>query len=253
MLMQGKAITEGLRAFCLWGALQVDMAHLAPTEEERQQADDIISLLTPVLKGFGTDKGFEVTVLSQQVFGGHGYVDEWGMGQYVRDARIAMIYEGTNGVQAMDLVGRKLPMNGGRAIQAYFKLIAEEVAGGKGDAATAGIAEAVEKASAQLQAATLWFMQNAVEDRNNAGAGAYAYMHLMGVVTLGLMWLKLARAAQAQLAAGQGNSAFLEAKLVTARYCAERILPQAGALRREIEGGAEALMALPAEAFLTAA
>ncbi|HWJ69262.1 MAG TPA: acyl-CoA dehydrogenase C-terminal domain-containing protein [Sphingobium sp.] len=252
MLMEGKALTEGLRALCLWGALQVDLVKYAATEEERQAADDLISLLTPVIKGYGTDKGFDVTVLAQQVFGGHGYIREWGVEQTVRDARIAMIYEGANGVQAMDLVGRKLPANGGRSIQAFFKMVGEDVAAGKADPSTAPVAEALEKANQQLQAATMWLMQNGMANPNNAGAAAYAYMHIMGIVAVGLMWLRMARAAQAQLAAGTGNTVYLEAKLVTARYFAERIMPEAGALRRKIEGGAEALMALPPEAFLTA-
>jgi hypothetical protein len=252
MLMEGKAITEGLRALCLWGALQVDLSHLAPTEAERQSADDLISLLTPVIKGYGTDKGFDVTVLAQQVFGGHGYIQEWGVEQAVRDARIAMIYEGANGVQAMDLVGRKLPKDGGRAIQAFFRLVGEDVAAGKAVPETAAVAEALEKANQQLQAATMWLMQNAMTNPNNAGAAAYAYMHIMGIVATGLMWLRMAIAAQAQLAAGIGNGDYLRAKLVTARYFAERIMPEAGAHRRKIEGGAEALMALPPEAFLTA-
>ncbi|MGF7169132.1 alkylation response protein AidB-like acyl-CoA dehydrogenase [Sphingobium xanthum] len=253
MLMEGKAITEGLRALCIWGALQVDLVTLAPTEEERQAADDLISLLTPVIKGYGTDRGFDVTVMAQQVFGGHGYIWETGVEQAVRDARIAMIYEGANGVQAMDLVGRKLPANGGRAIQAFFKLIAEEVALGKAEPATASVAEALEKANQQLQAATMWLMQNAMTNPNNAGAASYAYMHIMGIVAVGMMWLRMARAAQVQLNAGVGNKAYLEAKLVTARFFAERMMPDAGALRRKIEGGAEVLMALPPEAFLTAA
>ncbi len=253
MLMHGKAMTEGLRALCLWGALQVDLAHSAPSEDERRKADDILSLLTPVIKGYGTDKGFEVAVMAQQVFGGHGYIQETGVEQYVRDARIAMIYEGTNGVQAMDLIGRKLPMDGGRAIQALFKMVGEEVAAGKAEPAVAKIADALDKANQQLQAATMWLMQNAMADRNNAGAAAYAYMHIMGIVAVGFMWLRMARAAQARLDAGAENAAFLNAKLVTARFFAERVMPQAGSLRREIEGGAEALMALPPEAFLTAA
>jgi alkylation response protein AidB-like acyl-CoA dehydrogenase len=253
MLMEGKAITEGLRALCIWGALQVDLVTLAPTEEQRQAADDLISLLTPVIKGYGTDRGFDVTVMAQQVFGGHGYIWETGVEQAVRDARIAMIYEGANGVQAMDLVGRKLPANGGRAIQAFFKLIAEEVALGKAEPATASVAEALEKANQQLQAATMWLMQNAMTNPNNAGAASYAYMHIMGIVAVGMMWLRMARAAQAQINAGMGNKAYLEAKLVTARFFAERMMPDAGALRRKIEGGSESLMALPPEAFLTAA
>jgi alkylation response protein AidB-like acyl-CoA dehydrogenase len=254
MLMEGKALTEGLRAFALWVALQVDLAHLAPTDAEKQGAEDLLELLTPVIKGYGTDKGFDVTVLAQQVFGGHGYITETGVEQQVRDARITMIYEGANGVQAMDLVGRKLARNGGRAIQAFFKLVGEEVALGKSAGpAVAPVAEALEKANQQLQAATMWLMQNAMANPNNAGAAAYAYMHIMGIVSVGLMWLKMARAAQALLQSGTGNADFLNAKLVTARYFAERIMPDAGALRRKIEGGADALMALPPEAFLTAA
>ncbi|RVT39803.1 acyl-CoA dehydrogenase C-terminal domain-containing protein [Sphingobium algorifonticola] len=253
MLMEAKALTEGLRALCLWGALQVDLAHKAQTEEERQTADELISLLTPVIKGYGTDKGFDVTVNCQQVYGGHGYIEEWGMDQYVRDARIAMIYEGTNGVQAMDLVGRKLAQNGGRALQTLFKVIAQEVATAKAEPRLAPLAEALEKANAQLQGATMWLMQNAMTNPNNAGAGAHSYMHIMGIVSLGLMWLRMASAAVRLLDAGEGDPKYLEAKLVTARFYAERIMPDAGALRRKIEGGAESLMTLDPEMFATAA
>jgi alkylation response protein AidB-like acyl-CoA dehydrogenase len=252
MLMDGKALTEGLRALCLWGALQVDLEHAAPSEEERQLAADLIGLLTPVIKGYGTDKGYDIATNSQQVYGGHGYIAEWGMEQYVRDARIAMIYEGTNGVQAMDLVGRKLAQNGGRAVQALFRIVGEEVAAAKADPATADFAARLEKANGELQAATVWFMQNGMQNPDNVGAGAHSYMHLMGIVAVGLMWLRMAVAATKLKAAGEGDAAFLDAKLVTARYFAERIMPEAGALRRKIEGGAEALMALPPEMFVAA-
>jgi len=252
MLMDAKALTEGLRALCLWGALQVDLEHAAPSEEERQLAADLIGLLTPVIKGYGTDKGYDIATNSQQVYGGHGYIAEWGMEQYVRDARIAMIYEGTNGVQAMDLVGRKLAMNGGRAVQALFRIVGEEVAAAKGDPATADFAARLEKANGELQAATVWFMQNGLQNPDNVGAGAHPYMHLMGIVAVGLMWLRMAVAAAKLKAAGEGDIAFLDAKLVTARYFAERIMPEAGALRRKIEGGAEAMMALPPEMFVAA-
>ncbi len=249
MLMEAKAKIEGSRALCLWGALQVDLAHKAATEEERQAADDLISLLTPVIKGCTTDMGYEVATDMQQVFGGHGYVAEWGMEQYVRDARIAMIYEGTNGVQALDLVGRKLAMNGGRAIMAYFKIVAEEVAAAKAVPGLSDLASRLEKANGELQAATQWLMQNAMTNPNNAGAGSYAYMDLMGIVTLGLMWLKMARASSALLASGDSDTAFHEAKLMTARFYAERIMPDAGALRRKIESGAESMMAMPVASF----
>ncbi|HWW66056.1 MAG TPA: acyl-CoA dehydrogenase C-terminal domain-containing protein [Sphingomonadaceae bacterium] len=249
MLMECKAGLEGARALCLWGALQVDLSHKAETEDERQRADDLISLLTPVIKGYVTDLGYECATKAQQVFGGHGYIRETGVEQYVRDARVSMIYEGANGIQAMDLVGRKLPRDGGRAIQRFFKLVGEEVEGGKADPATADFAERLEKANGELQKATMWLVQNAMNNPNNAGAAAYSYMTLTGIVALGLMWLKMARASAAAIAAAEGDKGFHEAKLVTARFFAERIMPDAGALRRKIEGGAESLMALPADAF----
>lgn len=249
MLMEAKALTEGLRALCLWGALQVDLEHAAATEAERELAADLIGLLTPVIKGYGTDKGYDIATNAQQVYGGHGYIAEWGMEQYVRDARIAMIYEGTNGVQAMDLVGRKLAQNGGRAVQVLFKVVAEEVAAAKGDPATADFAAALEKANGELQQATVWFLQNGMKNPDNVGAGAHSYMHLMGIVAIGLMWLRMVVAATRLKAEGDGDAAFLDAKLTTARYFAERIMPEAGALRRKIEAGAEALMALPPEMF----
>ncbi len=252
MLMEGKALTEGLRALILWTALQGDLEHNAADEAERQLAGDMISLLTPVIKGYGTDMGYAIATNAQQVYGGHGYIAEWGMEQYVRDARIAMIYEGTNGVQAMDLVGRKLAQNGGRGIQAFFKLVADDVAAAKGDPATTVFAEALEKANGQLQAATMWFMANGMKNPENVGAGAVSYMHLMGIVAVGAMWLRMAVAAAKLKAAGEGEAAFLDAKLITARFYAERILPDAGALRRKIEGGAESLMALPPEMFMAA-
>ncbi|GAA0337153.1 acyl-CoA dehydrogenase C-terminal domain-containing protein [Sphingomonas oligophenolica] len=252
MLMDAKALTEGLRALILWCALQVDLETAAATEEERQLAADLVGLLTPVIKGYGTDKGYEVATNAQQVYGGHGYIAEWGMEQYVRDARISMIYEGTNGVQAMDLVGRKLAMNGGRAVQAFFKIVGEDVAAGKADPVTADFAARLEKANGELQQATLWFLQNGMKNPENVGAGAQPYLHLMGIVAVGLMWLRMAVAASKMKAAGEGDVAFLDAKLMTARYYAERIMPDAGAFRRKIEGGAESMMALPPEMFVAA-
>ena len=253
MLMDAKAFTEGMRALCLWGALLVDLSHKAATEEDRAEADALIGLLTPVIKGYGTDKGFEVAVNMQQVFGGHGYIREWGMEQFVRDARIAQIYEGTNGIQAMDLCGRKLAQGGGAAIQAFFKLVGEECAAARTDDALAPFADKLEKALGEQQAATMWFMQNAMQNPNHLGAGAHHYMTLMGIVTLGLMWLKMAHVAQAKLATAGDDRAFYEGKLVTARFFAERYLPDVGALRRKIEAGGDTMMALDEDAFATAA
>ena len=251
MLMDSKAFTEAMRALCLNGALLADIIHNGLTEEERTAADDLLSLLTPVIKGYGTDKGYDVATNAQQVYGGHGYVGEWGMEQYGRDARITMIYEGANGVQAMDLVGRKLAQNGGRAVQAFFKLVDDECAAAKGGKLE-DFAGRLEKANGELKAATMWFMQNGMANPNNVGAGAHHYMHIMGIVALGLQWLRMATVSQAALDAGTGNARFYEAKLVTARYFAERFIPDCGALRRKIEAGSEAMMALEPEMFAVA-
>ena len=252
MLMDAKAFTEGMRAFYLWGGLLVDLSHKAASEEERQTADDMISLLTPVLKGYGTDKGFDTCVQMQQVFGGHGYIEEWGMSQFVRDARIAQIYEGTNGIQAMDLVGRKLAQNGGRAVQAFFAEVDAACAAAKSQPELEQLAAQVERANGELKAATMWFMQNGMTQPNNVGAGAHHYMHIMGIVALGLMWLKMGAVAVEAIAGGSADKAFYEAKLVTARYFGQRYTPDAGALRRKLEAGSEAMMELPVEAFLRA-
>ena len=251
MLMEARAFNEGARAFVLWGALQVDISRKAQTEEERIAADDLLGLLTPVIKGYLTDKGFEAAVNSQQVYGGHGYIREWGMEQFVRDARIAQIYEGTNGVQALDLVGRKLPKDGGRAIQAFMKMVGEEAAAGKAssDTTVAALAAALERANGDLQTASMWLMQNAMTNPNNAGAASYNYMHIMGIVGLGLMWLRMASASSAALAAGAEDADFHRNKLITGRFFADKIMPESNALRRKIETGSESLMALPAEAF----
>jgi alkylation response protein AidB-like acyl-CoA dehydrogenase len=251
MLMESKAWNEAGRALCLWGSLLVDLVRRSPDEAERQEADDLLGLITPVIKGYLTDKGFEAAVYAQQVLGGHGYIREQGLEQFVRDARIAQIYEGTNGIQAMDLVGRKLPRDGGRAIRSFFELVGREIAEARQSGDPGGIASALEPALQDLQASTMWFAQNGIADPNNAGAGAYAYMDMMGVVTLGWMWLKMARAASEAIAGGAGSEGrdFYEAKLVTARFYAERELPLTSALRRKIEAGAETMMKIPAEAF----
>jgi alkylation response protein AidB-like acyl-CoA dehydrogenase len=247
MLMEARAYNEAGRALVLWGALQVDLMRRSQDEAERQTADDLLGLITPVIKGYLTDKGFETAVQAQQVFGGHGYIREWGMEQFVRDARITQIYEGTNGIQAMDLVGRKLPKDGGRGIRALFELLGRDIVDVRKAGDPAGVAAALEPALGDLQAATMWLAQNGMADPDNAGAGAYAYMDLMGLVCLGWMWLKIAAAAQR--AAGGSDDAYYNAKLTTARFYAQRELPLSSALRRKIEAGAESVMALPAEVF----
>ena len=249
MLMEMRAFNQAARALILWGALQVDLSRRAQSEEDRQRADDLVSLITPVIKGYLTDKGFETTVLAQQIFGGHGYIREHGMEQFVRDARIAQIYEGTNGIQAMDLVGRKLAKDGGRGVRAFFEVLAEDIAAAKSAGDPAGIGAALEPAVGELQRATMWLAQNGMADPDNAGAGAYAYMQLMGLVTLGWMWLKMVQVSGPLAANGSGERDFHEAKLITARFFAERELALVPALRKRVEAGAETVMKLPEEAF----
>jgi alkylation response protein AidB-like acyl-CoA dehydrogenase len=249
MLMEARAWNEAGRALVLWGALQVDLMRRSPDEAERQNAEDLLGLLTPVIKGYLTDKGFAAAVHAQQVLGGHGYIREHGVEQFVRDARIAQIYEGTNGIQAMDLVGRKLPRDGGRAIRLFLETVDKDIAEARAAGDPAGVAAALEPAVADVQAATMWFVQNAMTDPDQAGAGAYPYMELMGLVSLGWMWLKMAGASARALKEGVEDRAFHENKLATARFYAQRELPLSTGLRRKIEAGAETLMAIPAEAF----
>ncbi len=249
MLMDMRSFNEGARALALWGGLQVDLSHNAQTEEERQKADDLISLLTPVIKGVMTDKGYENATLAQQCLGGHGYVREWGMEQFVRDARIAQIYEGTNGIQAMDLVGRKLAKDGGRGIRTYFEEITTFCVSHKDDAQMREFVEPLEKALGHQQAATMWLMQNAPQNPDNAGAAAYAYMNMMGLVAIGFMWAQMAKVSHDALAAGTSDAEFYQNKLITARYFMQRHIPDTQGLRRKVEAGSETMMALAANAF----
>ncbi|RWM92487.1 MAG: acyl-CoA dehydrogenase [Mesorhizobium sp.] len=249
-LMTMKAFNEGGRALALWTAIKSDVAHRSGDERDRQSADDCTGLLTPVVKGVLTDKGFDHAVMAQQVFGGHGYIEEHGMSQFVRDARIAMIYEGANGIQALDLVGRKLAQNGGRAVQAFFKEVGEFCEENRADDKMAPFTKALKKGLNDLQAATMWLVQNAMAKPDNAGAASTDYMHLFGLVALGYMWAKMAKAAQTKLAEGaNGAASFYENKLVTARFFMERIMPETATHLARISSGADTLMALPAEAF----
>lgn len=249
MLMNSKAFNEGARALALWGALQVDLTHKAQTEEERQRADDLISLLTPVIKGVMTDKGYENATNAQQVYGGHGYVAEWGMEQFVRDARIAMIYEGTNGVQALDLVGRKLAQNGGRSIRTYFEVQENFIKENMGDERMAPFVKGLKTAVEDLQASTMWFMQNAMQNPDNAGAGSVAYMHLLGLVAIGHMWAQMAKTSLEALDGNSDDPQFYENKLATAKYFFSHMMPETSVHRARVEAGSETMMALAADQF----
>jgi len=248
-LMTIKAFNEAARALVMWTALKSDVARYADNDKERQAADDHMGLLTPVIKGVLTDQGFANTVMAQQMFGGHGYIKEWGMEQFVRDARIPMIYEGANGIQALDLVGRKLGKDGGRAVTAFFSEVQGFISENAADAALKPHIEPLGRALKHLQEATVWFMQNAMAKPDNAGAGATDYMHLFGLVALGYMWAQIAKAVQAKLKSGAGNADHLNAKLVTGRFFAERMLPETGAHLARIQAGAGSTMELPVDAF----
>ncbi|CUJ10271.1 acyl-CoA dehydrogenase C-terminal domain-containing protein [Cognatishimia activa] len=244
-LMDQKSFIEGGRAFLLWGAQMIDEAHRA----EDTDADGLVSLLTPIIKGFLTDEGYDMTVQAQQVYGGHGYIEEWGMSQFTRDARIAMIYEGANGVQALDLVGRKLGADGGKHVMAFFDLVKGFCKEHGDDEAMADFIAPLKTASKHLQSAGMYFMQNGMKNPNHALAGSYDFMHLFGHVCLGLMWARMARASLDALAAGTSDAAFHETKLTTARYYMARRLPASGMHLARIESGADTVMGLDAEAF----
>ena len=245
-LMDQKSFVEGARAFTLWGANLIDRAHRNGDKE----AEGLISLMTPVIKGFQTDKGFEYATAAQQVYGGHGYIEEWGMSQYARDARIAMIYEGANGVQALDLVGRKLAQDGGKHVMAFFEMIKTFIKDNDGnDALKADFLDPLKAASKDLQAAGMYFMQNGMKNPNNALAGSYDFMHMMGHVCLGLMWARMAKAAMEALDGGATDTAFYETKIATGRYYMVRQLPATAMHLARINSGADTVMALDAANF----
>ncbi|MBV7410514.1 acyl-CoA dehydrogenase C-terminal domain-containing protein [Maritimibacter sp. DP1N21-5] len=245
-LMDQKSFIEGARAFMLWSAEKIDRFQRMGDKD----ADGLVSLMIPVLKGFLTDKGFESAVLAQQVFGGHGYIEEWGMSQFVRDSRIAMIYEGANGIQALDLVGRKLAQDSGKHVMGFFE---EIKAFNKSNEANgplkADFLDPLKDASKDLQAAAMFFMQNGMKNPNHALAGSYDFMTMFGHVALGYMWAMMAKAAHDKLEEGTDDAAFYETKLATGRYYMQRQLPATKMHLARIISGADPVMALTAEAF----
>ena len=248
MLLEVRAFNEAARALMIWAALSLDEVHESPDAVARQAADDRLGLLTPVLKGMFTDVGFANAVKAQQVLGGHGYVAEWGMEQFVRDARITMIYEGANGIQALDLVGRKLPRDGGRAVTAFFAEISDFLDQNKGESTLAPYLAPLKGALDQLRQATTWLAENMKLDPENVGAASTDYMHLFGLAALAFMWARMAKAVLARQAAGT-STPMLDTKLAVAKFFNQRMLPQAGAHLVKLTSGAETLMAVPAEMF----
>ncbi|MFZ5669607.1 MAG: acyl-CoA dehydrogenase C-terminal domain-containing protein [Pseudomonadota bacterium] len=248
MLLDSRAVIEGGRAFLFWTALHGDLAHAHPDEAVRQKAGDYMGLLTPVLKGYLTDKGFKVCVDGMQVHGGSGFTEHFPASQYLRDCRIALIYEGTNGVQALDLVGRKLAANGGRAVMSFFAELDVFVDENAGDAELKPFLDGLAGAKAQLQDATLWLMQNGLANPDNAGAASTDYMHLFGITGLAYMWALMAKVSLARIAAGSTDPIYA-GKLMVGRYFLERVLPDTGAHLAKLKTGSATMMAMAAEAF----
>lgn len=245
-LMDQKSFVEGARALVFWGATLIDQAHRCKDAE----ADAMISLLIPVMKGFLTDKGFETTVLAQQTLGGSGFTREWGLEQFVRDARIAMIYEGTNGIQSLDLVGRKLGLHGGKTVMAFFDMVKTFLKENEDNAELkSGFLDPLKAASKDLQSAGMYFMSDGMKNPNNALSGSYDFMHLFGHVCLGLMWARMAKASMAALEAGDTDTDFHATKIATGRYYMSRQLPMTGTHLARIMSGAEPVMALDAANF----
>ncbi len=250
MLLNIKSINEAGRAFMLWSALKGDISHRSGDEKEREAADDLMGLLTPIVKGVLTDKGFDNTVAAQQIYGGHGYIQEWGMEQFVRDARIAQIYEGANGIQALDLVGRKLPKDGGRAMRLFMEEVNTFTGKHRDNEAMQPYTKPLRDGVKALEASTMWLVQNGMANPDNAGAASTDFMHLMGLVALGYMWGLMAEKSLEALKEGaNGKTSFHENKLATARFYFQRVMPEAGAHLARIQSGADSLMAMDAEAF----
>jgi alkylation response protein AidB-like acyl-CoA dehydrogenase len=246
-LMDQKSFVEGARAFTFWGASLIDQAH----REGDAAANGLISLLTPVIKGYLTDKGYEYASAAQQVYGGHGYIEEWGMSQFARDARITMIYEGANGVQALDLVGRKLAQDGGKHVMAFFEMVKNFASENKGwdENFDRDFLGPLKAASKDLQAAGMYFMENGMKNPNNALAGSYDFMHMFGHVCLGLMWARMGKASVEALKNGADDAAFHETKITTGRYYMARQLPATTLHLARIQSGADTVMGLSEDQF----
>jgi alkylation response protein AidB-like acyl-CoA dehydrogenase len=257
MLLTQKAYIEGERALAYWVGQLIDVEEKHPDEEKRREAADLVALMTPIIKGFLTDTGFECANLALQCLGGHGYVREYGLEQFVRDARIAQIYEGTNGVQALDLIGRKVPEGNGRLLRRFLALVQADVKAAQDDARVADLARQLGDALRKTQEGIMTVMQKAMQNPDEAGAAATDFLRMMGLVSTGWMWLKMARLAHDRLEAadpsqGSGQAptrAFYDAKVKTARFYFAKLLPQVDALAVTVKTGAAPVMELEAAAF----
>ena len=244
MLLHCRSCTEGARAVALWTSLNMSIAQSG--RPERETAGLLADLLTPVVKAFFTDLGFECANMAMQCYGGHGYIRENGVEQFVRDGRINQIYEGANGVQAMDLVGRKLGRKGGAAAFALFNTINEFLTANENNGEVAVFVKPVKRGLDSLQSATLWLAQHGISNPNDAGAGAVDYLRLMGIVVTGWMWARIAKFAGQKLTTNPPNARFYEDKVISARYWMERMMPECAMLRERIESGSTTIMAFEA-------
>ncbi|WP_303976390.1 acyl-CoA dehydrogenase C-terminal domain-containing protein [Dongia mobilis] len=247
MLLTIRSLNEGCRALAYWVGRELDISLHHPDPEKRQEADDLVALLTPVVKAFLTDHGFNAANLGVQIYGGHGYIREWGMEQLVRDARITQIYEGTNGIQALDLVGRKLPTGTGRLARRFFHPVSEYIETASENPEMAEFVLPLAKAFAKLQQATAWLAQAGLANPNEAGAAATDYQRLFALVALGYMWCRMVEIALAKK--NEDSDGFYGAKVMTARFYFARLLPESNSLFTTLMAGSDTLMAMPAEAF----
>ncbi len=249
MLLTSKAFCEGARALAYWTGMQLDIAHRHPDEDEREKAEDVVALLTPILKAYFTDMGTEVASLGIQVYGGAGYIHEYGMEQYMRDARIAQIYEGANGIQALDLVGRKMSKGYGRLLRRFFHPVQEFIEQEQGNPAMREFIFPLAKAFAKLQQSSAFIAQKGLKNPLEAGAASSDYLRQFALVAMAYTWCVMVQAAQEKLAAGEGDKAFYESKIKTARFFMSRMLPEADGRFKMVMAGAEPLMALEEAAF----
>ena len=250
MILTQRAYAEGCRALAAWAGEQLDNATHHPDPAVRKDADDFVALMTPIVKALITDLGYEAANLGMQVYGGHGYIREWGMEQFVRDCRIAQIYEGTNGIQALDLVGRKMPANFGRSLRQFFHPVNEYIEANQHNEALAEFIPALAKSFGRLQQATGLIAQRGMARPEEAGAAAVEYLRLFGLVALAFLWCRMAEIAGAKSAdANADPDGFYKHKVLTARFYFERILPETGALLSKIMAGSKTMMAFEEAAF----
>ncbi len=251
MLMISKAVTEGCRAMSLWVGMALDVSEKHPDAQTREEAEDLVALMTPIIKAYQTDMGFEIANHAIQIHGGHGYIWEYGVEQYARDSRIAQIYEGTNGIQALDLVGRKMGQNMGRLLRRFFHPLSKFIEENQGDADIQEFLFPLSKAFAKLQQSTAIIAQKGLKDPNEAGAASSDYLRQFALVALGYMWARMAKTAAVKLKTDTdpGKKEFYESKIKTARFFFERMLPEADARQKMVLSGAKSLMDLEETAF----